>query len=385
MVDVAVISGLGGALLGGVSGAWLNHALSQPKPEIKISDINIAALQCPERLAEPAISEDIFKKKAKEFLLTPEEVSDVFKKHDFLKSPLPYYQHPQLYTLFLYQASRDNERVRLDHRVMPSAVKAMTNNFKTGLIEEMFRLFMEHNEIIWSHMAGEFKRGNFDIDDTDLGSDPQTPKHSIATDKDGDFYINFDRFRIGFLWSTERVQRDDLKGFANRAAKAFAYENESVIEQILGFLESVIWDNPILAKTEQMIDSELENYSRLVVTGVFVNSGRSPSSIVGTGKLRIDARGFKVGSGSNARTLKGDIDIAMHLVDGSFVRTTPSLQAPPGDIVPFMAVSEKYIREFSEREDILSLFGSERECQITFPVIGHSPSITSNKLKFQRP
>ena len=115
MSDATILTGLAGAVVGGLAGATFSHWFSGPRPTLRVASIALSPVQ-PDMGDHKALSKAILDGKAKDFLRVPDDVLETLQASDYVHSPEKFYQHPSVYTFALYHANRDNEMVRFAQR-----------------------------------------------------------------------------------------------------------------------------------------------------------------------------------------------------------------------------------------------------------------------------
>ncbi len=364
------IIGLIGAIVGAGAGAVLTYYLSRPGIKMSLYNVSLSPWQ---PKTTDAIADDIIQhKKGSGFLVTPEETFQLFAKHDFVQSPDKTYQHPLLFTWYLYKANRDNENARIKNKAMPVVVKTLKSYLRQGLSDEFYAEWIEHQETLLSHITGEAKRNNQSI--TDIVKKKQEEindeleslncDHPVTIDEDGDYILNFGRFDIGFIWSNSGVHKETVRSVCGTLAVAFAKWDTIILEKLIKFFEGITWDTPIYSQAENHIREMLLRYSRVIVQGVISNTGRTPLSVLGSATLEIDSKGYRI-SGDEDCEIDEDLVIDLQLIGDDRVSVIPCITIGPGSSVPFVAASRLYIYEMPEADKLIGVYKSERLAHLT--------------------
>jgi len=166
MSDVSVMSGLAGAILGGFAGATFAHWFSGARPSMRLASVSLSPIQ-PDVGDKKALAKAILAGKAKDYLLVPDDVLQTLRESDYVDSPDKFYQHPSMYTFALFQANRDNEMVRLQHKPIPDVLRELKRLLYAGLIQDFLQTWHPSQQIFWVQMLSEHVRGNFDYPDFD--------------------------------------------------------------------------------------------------------------------------------------------------------------------------------------------------------------------------
>lgn len=369
------MSGAVGAVFGGLATSWMTQYLTRPRLSCRVFDIEITPFQPNDQLG---IAEEIVQKGAKDYLITPRETIEVFERHNWLKVPGTEYQHPLLFTWDLYKANRDNELLRLQQREIPNVLRELRTLLQTDQQLAFCNLYARHQSILWSHIYGEARRGCYLIETAPTEDRPDLlPRYPDAK---GDIFINLGRLLISLPWSNEKIHVNNVQLVAQSFGKALSQWDKGRLGGLLTKLESTSWNDPLLTETANHIEATLLRFSRVIVRGAITNSGRTGASVLGVGTLALDSRGFALARG-NGPEITRDITVPCHMLNEDKVSILSALSVPPGEAVPFTASSDYYIFKSGIEQELLGLYGSERNCKLTL-INTDSSALTSQDIVF---
>jgi hypothetical protein len=377
MLDPTLAGALAGAVTGGIAGAAANHLFSRPRPSVWILGCFLDPMQPDDKRA---IAEEILHGRAQDYFVTPANVYDCIEQNDYIGLLERFYQHPAQYTFALYEMNRDNEVVRLLHREMPRVVTLLRTQLNTQLLPEFLTTWAQYSMTLMGQLKAAHVRSNFDIGKTSLAKPDDRPIHAISTDGDGDFFVNIGRLRIPCVWSTDKVQATRLKGFMERIALALAYEDRTILHELVARVGQVNWNDPSLVDTADTIAAELARFDRVVVRGVLSNRGRTPVAVDGICTLEIASEGFA----SSGTVVQGALRVEMHCVDDGKLRARASLEIGPGSATPFVAVSRQHLYQLEKGEAVRALHGSERTARLIVRRLDSRKWLSSAKVPFRR-
>lgn len=369
-----LFSGAIGAILGGVATVYGTHVLNRPRMSVRLFDVELTPLQ-PKTL--DGVAEEIIQNKAKDFLITPAETLDIFRRHDYLKVPSTTFQHPLLFTWFLYQANRDNENVRIGNEAMPQIVKELKTFLRTDQHEEFCKLYGEHQDEFWAHVNGDARRGKLIVNGKQEDLEEKFPVHP---DADGDFIVNLGRINLVFTWAGEKTHRDNVKAVADSLSWAISHWDKQRLETVIQYFEGVSWNDPMLKEAADHIESMLQRYSRIICRGVLTNSGRTGASVLGNGTLKLLSNGFRLDKGTG-KEIKANLSVGMHLVTDNRVSAESAISIPPGSSVPFVASSDFYLYQANNYDEFIGIYGSERMCEFEL-IDAEGKTLRAPKVKF---
>lgn len=370
-----LFSGAIGTLLGVVATTALNQFTTRPRLSLSVFDIELTPYQPTDT---KGVAEEVIQRKAKDYLATPPTTLELFARHDWLSTPPTEYQHPLLFTWNLYEANRDNELLRLNLRKIPPALKELRTYLQTNQQGAFCQCYSENQDLLWSHIHGETRRGNKFIDLSDPPDKPYLLERYF--DNEGNIYINLGRKNIVLKWSDERIYKSALEATAKSLSAALCQWDVKRLDELLGNLERAKWSDSIYAETAEHIDRMLLKHSRVIIRGALTNSGRTGASVLGVGNLRLSSKGFILNRGAGT-AIQEDIVAPIHLIRDDRVTVLPVISVPPGSAVPFVASSDWFLYNSGVEEELIQLYGSERLCQMTMISADGGP-LASQQLVF---
>ena len=162
----------------------------------------------------------------------------------------------------------------------------------------VFDLLWPHAQVIRAYFLGQLGRG------VTVFSGP-TPAHSgnpvlnFSTDRDGDFSISTGVKMFPFAWTPTdektfgRLTRS-LETQSRRFAEALAYCDPHELEQAHKMMQGLVATKGAHSELLELIDKELQKYSRLVANVVVRNGGRDPLSLSHRAALYVNTKGYKI-------------------------------------------------------------------------------------------
>jgi len=379
MIDFNIITGIGSAIAGGIITAITIHMLSRGRLRINIHNIRIYTPQ-PDPGEEEALSRELLRSgRYPEFLEISDDVVNVFRNCDYVSNPEKYYLHPIQYTFFLFKEMGNAKKVKLMHKKIPSLVKELKGLLKQNLLEEFLIKWAPYQEVFWIQLLVSHIRGEFDIDFSP--SKGKTPAHRIITDENGNYFFNLGRHRFVFPWTIRKSHKEIAQPFAQKISNIFAYEDKERLEEIVKFLEKIQWDDPNLEKVINTVRKELHRFSKIVIKGMLINSGRSPISVSGKGKLVIRAKEFEYREKGETKRIEEDLKIDISIMKDNLIEEEETIVIEGGKTVIFEAHSSKYLHELPPV--IEEIYNKERECYVMFSRLDNQKTVESNHVLFK--
>lgn len=351
------------AIAGGTGSIALSHWLSGPKASMYDFSVDIACPQLTNQDLPVVAAQELYAKKGKDFCLPADDMFPAFDEHDYLSAPQRVYRHYQEYTSFLYTTINESEKLRSELSRMPDIVDRVVQLYGSNQPKEAFEELSKSGQRWWSPIQGERRRLKFDLSEITLdelkGRDAAFPIQVAKSKEDGEVlsipYVNLGRKLLAMPF-TPTSPEDEVE-FSWKVALIFGTLHEAGLKKIFKFLKNHQWVPPAFDKVDALLKRELLEYSRIIFRGAVANTGRSPFSLSGTGRMMIKSRGIEY-TDENERpvSLVDDICLECNIVDETEVRGRGAVTVSPGAMVPISIVSRQKINEMAEASHILGLF-----------------------------
>lgn len=352
-----LMSGAVGAIIGGLGASLLSHSLTKPKIKLTISEVGIDPLQPRDK---EGIAEEIISKGASDFLIVSKEYRKLIQQHNYTSSPDKSYQHPLLYTEDLYRISRDNAKAKLSNAHLSLVVRNLRQYLNSNMESAFLDEWIENQREIMPHLIGEARRGNFTLPTKDLTNQA---KYHMGQDDDGDFLVRVGSRNLAFIYSDVPTHKDVAKEVCENLALGFSTFDHGVLEMVVEHLESITFNDPIFDQTEVATKEQLNRYSKVYIRMNVTNSGRTGTSVLGTGKIILLSSGYKMDKG-RGDLIGSNITFDVHAVNEDKITPLPSVTIDAGSCKSILFVSDEIIENLNSSE-ILDLYGSERTFKIS--------------------
>jgi len=169
---------------------------------------------------------------------------------------------------------------------------------------------------------------------------------------------------IVFTREVRAAHRQNVSIAARRVAYAIAYRNQYELLPFCDHLRSYFKASIKVAKelhadTQNAVDS----YSRLVVSGILSNYGRTPISFTSLGRLTIELKGYRGEAGKVADDV--DVPLSLNIANKAGPRQEPILVGP-GAAIRFNAVSQDTFGNLQHASSLEAVFsGGSQKAYIT--------------------
>lgn len=291
------------------------------------------------------------------------------------------------YTAFLAAGSIRVERALQWVPAVASLSGDFAERVRLGDFDGLEELLSESGMAHWAFLEGANLRGEFDLPDKQRNG---THGQRIRLVDDEQYVV----VRSGQVQNIPlappragSLHRAQALAFNRRVAEAVAYRDQQDLTAIASHLKRAEQDLVTLRDLGVRLDSELTLYSRLVVTGHFMNSGRAPFTVLDEGELFIFMKDFHYrpdGATSDltcTSTITARLDIGSPDArpdDPARFAIVP-LGVPAGGMQPFTAIAKEPLGGLDHAEGLKrALDAGERQFRIGVRVVksgGKTPEL----------
>lgn len=356
------------AAFGGIGTVALSHWLNRANADLICFSVNIECPQLPDSKMAEVAAQELYRKRGRDFCYPSQELITLLdEEHSYISAPDEVYRHYQQYTSFIYETLNENAKIREGLVRMNEAIEKAYDLHKARRHKEAYEVLSKTDIKWWGPLMGEARRLNFNLDDIDdreldnakilhnLISHPITENGHTRKIP----VINLGLRSLAFPFSSNETAA--CVEFANKAAKIFASENTSGLGKIFEFLKNHEWIPTYFDKTENLLEDELLQYSRVVFRGAIANRGRSAVAVQRGGEFVVNSSGSDyVDAGGGTVSLVDDIKLECLLVDDTGVRAAGAVSVGPGSIEPVTMISVKRINQMDDPEPLLAMFYRSR-------------------------
>lgn len=368
VTDTMLIELAASATLGGLGTVVLSHWLSAAKGKLHDFSVDITCPQLSSSIHHEVIAQDLYRKRGKDFCFPSEKLIDILERHDYLPSPDKVYRHYQEYTSYLYTNVNESAKLKSELERTQAAIEASYNLYMNGRFKEAFIELSKTEAKWWEPILGEFKRLNFNLDDVQVEeaesiSEFAHPLVMVPRKQDGEVkyvpFVKLGKRNLGFPFNDNETK--DAIEFAQKVAIIFATEDRAGLERVFDFLKSHTWVPEYFDKAAEMLEQELQQYSRVVFKGAIANVGRYALSVQGVGKMIINCKGNDyVNADGKSVKVENDIELDCHVVDDTEVRALDALSINGGNMNPVTIVSSKRVNQTKDPALLLAMFYNSR-------------------------
>lgn len=135
---------------------------------------------------------------------------------------------------------------------------------------------------------------------------------------------------------------------------------------LVSYLSLYDWDDREHKNIVEQIDLELDKYSKVVLKGVVVNSGRSAGGLMGLGHMVINSKGCVYKQEGKSIEIEEQIGFDVAFMQPMLLNSKDSIQVPAGGVVKFEAHSTLSLLDMEFGQDIRGLFEKEKLFVLAF-------------------
>ncbi|WP_368236361.1 hypothetical protein [Clostridium perfringens] len=398
----------GALAVGWIGNSYVSYHFQKPKIKVQMHNIYLRLDKVPS-----VNTNEITELQESGIFKVPLDFKEKMEECDFVNPPDTYYDNKEEYIEYLLDAKRSIEIRKLNEVDAESILTQLEINLNTNMMDQFINNWMKLQAVfsmslLKACVEGEgidiefeqdieyllgIKHDNENEDvtvdnqhtqDENIRTNPRVEElKRIKLENNQDAYVFYHKKKPVYFRFINH--REDTRIFGQKLLAAMLLHDKKNLSRVIEYLKALKWNDITLSNIKEMIINQINGFDKIIIKGMFINSGRTPVAIKGQAEVIIKSNGFKFYHNNKIIQINEDLRLPVCLINEEKGKYENTVIVEGGKAVAFTAQSYKYLSEMDEELFIKlnALYNMEHDCFIECIRLDEDKIIKSESIKYR--